>query len=289
MAELLNVGKHCDFIGCNQLDFLPVKCSHCKSIFCKEHFNYLNHNCESWNALSENNPHSFSNYQTFRCKFVGCERLEETLIVCPKCNENFCMVHRLEKDHKCGYVKPEHMPKTAELVTLIAEKHQQENKNDISNVKKPKILNAKAQKTAAKVQLMKLKQNSAGQENIPMNDRTYFRIYLPLSKLSSIKRTEKTKGVFVSKTWCFGKVLDVISDLCGVENKNNVGGENMKKLRLFKHSNGELLTIENFNIVLEDLLKSEEVLNGDTFVLEYIETDKLENNHAFLDTSKYTT
>ena len=26
------------------------------------------------------------------------------------------MLHRLEKDHQCGYKKPEHMPKTAELV-----------------------------------------------------------------------------------------------------------------------------------------------------------------------------
>ena len=287
MAELLNVGKHCDFKDCNQLDFLPVKCSHCKNIFCKEHFNYLNHKCASWKALSENNPRIISNVRRFSCKFVGCDRLEETPIVCPKCDENYCMVHRLEKDHECGFVKPEHMPKTAELVTQIVEKHQQDSKSDINQVKKPKILSDKAQKTAAKVQLMKLKQNSAGQKNIPMNDRTYFRIYLPLSKISTVKGPEKTKGVFVSKSWCFGKVLDVISDLCGVENKNNVGGENKKKLRLFKYSNGELLTIENFNIVLEDLLKSEEVLNGDTLILEYFETDEMENNQRNLDTSKY--
>lgn len=287
MAELLNVGKHCDLKGCNQLDFLPVKCSHCKNIFCKEHFNYLNHNCKSWNAVSENNPTNISNVQRFSCKFVGCEKLEETPIVCPKCHENFCMLHRLEKDHECGFVKPEHMPKTAELVTQIVEKRQQENKSDINQVKKPKVLSAKAQKTAAKVQLMKLKQNSAGHKNIPMNDRAYFRVYLPVCKTSTIKGLEKTKGVFVSKSWCLGKVLDIISDLCGVENKNNSGGDNTKKLRLFKHSNGELLTIDNFNIVLEDLLKSEEVLNGDTLILEYCETDEMENNQTNLDTSKY--
>ena len=287
MAELLNVGKHCDFQGCNQLDFLPVKCGHCKNVFCKEHFSYLNHGCDSWNALSENNPNIVSNVQTYNCNYLECEKIEETSIICPKCNENFCMVHRLEKDHRCGYIKPEHMPKTAELVTQIVEKHQQENKSDINQVKKPKVLNAKAQKTAAKVQLMKLKQKSAGQKSIPMNDRAYFRIHLPLSKISTIKASEKTKGVFVSQSWCFGKVLDVISDLCGVENKNNVGGENKIKLRLFKHANGELLATENFNILLGDMLKSEEVLNGDTLILEYLETDDINNSSTSLDIINY--
>lgn len=287
MAELIDLGKHCNFENCNQLDFLPVKCNHCKNTFCKDHFNYLDHNCSSWKNLSENNPNLSSNVQKFHCKFYDCNRLEETPIVCPKCDNNFCMVHRLEKDHQCGFKAPQHMPKTADLVTQIIEKHQQDKDRDCDKTKKPKSLSAKAQKTAAKVQLMKLKQTAVGQKSIPMNDRTYFRVHFPLSKAASIKGSEKTKGVFVSKAWSFGKVLDILADLCGVENKNNVGGEKAKKLRLFKHSSGEQLTIDDYNAILDDLLKNEKVLNGESLVLEYLETDTLNNSETQLDVSKY--
>lgn len=285
MAELLNVGQHCGFLGCNQLDFLPVKCNHCKNVFCKEHFSYLDHECDKWKSISDNNPSHVSNLQKFYCKFADCNKCEETPIVCPKCDQNYCMLHRLEKDHECGYKKPEHMPKTAELVNQIVERNQSDNKSE--QVKKPKVLSSKAQKTAAKVQLMKLKQNAVGNKGIPFNDRTHFRIHLPLSKIATMKRPDRTKGVFVNKSWGFGKVLDTISDLCGVVNQNNVGAENAKKLRLFKHSTGELVMQDDFNIVIEDLLKSEQVLNGETLILEYLETDKLENGDTNLDLAKY--
>ena len=149
------------------------------------------------------------------------------------------------------------------------------------------MLSSKAQKTAAKVQLMKLKQNAVGNKSIPFNGRTHFRVYLPLSKIATMKGKDKTKGVFVNKSWGFGKVLDTISDLCGVVNQNNVGGENAKKLRLFKHSTGELVMPENFNIIIDNLLKSEQVLNGETLILEYLETNKLESGDTNLDLNKY--
>ena len=285
MAELLNVGKHCGFLGCNQLDFLPVKCNHCKNTFCKEHFSYLNHDCESWKSISDNNPSLLSNLEKFYCKFAGCEKYETTPIVCPKCDQNFCMLHRLEKDHECGYKKPEHMPKTAVIVNQIVEKNQSENRS--KQVKKPKVLSSKAQKIAAKVQLMKLKQSAIGNKSIPLGDRIHFRIHLPLSKIAIMKGPDKTKGVFVNKSSGFGKVLDTISDLCSVVNQNNVGGENAKKLRLFKHSTGEILMTDNFNVTLGDLLNSEQVLNGETLVLEYLEADKLQTGDTNLDLSKY--
>ena len=123
MAELPQLGKHCDFHSCNQLDFLPVKCNYCKNTFCKDHFNYLDHNCDSWKNLSDNNPTFVSHVQTYDCKFPACKKIEETQIVCSKCDNNFCMIHRLEKDHECGYKKPDHMPKTAKVVSQIVEKH----------------------------------------------------------------------------------------------------------------------------------------------------------------------
>ena len=42
--DLLGIGTHCDFMGCNQLDFLPFSCSSCGSMFCGEHRCVLNFN-----------------------------------------------------------------------------------------------------------------------------------------------------------------------------------------------------------------------------------------------------
>ena len=103
-----------------------------------------------------------------------------------------------------------------------------------------------------------------------------------------MKGKDKTKGVFVNKSWGFGKILDTISDLCGVVNQNNFGGENTKKLRLFRHSTGEILMPDNFNVVLTDLINSEQVLNGETLILEYLEADKLDNDDTNLELSKYS-
>ena len=286
MAELLKLGKHCDLEGCNLLDFLPVTCNYCLKIFCKEHFSYVEHNCAEWKTISQKTSNPAPTLQKFNCHFLECRRLEETEIVCPKCQQNFCMVHRLEKDHQCGYKKPEYMPKTAELVSQIV-KQNQEKQTNILDVTAPKSKNIKAQKTAAKVQLMKLKSTAVGQKNVSLNDRIYFKIYYPLSKAATLKGSEKCKGVYVSKSWSFGKVLDIISDLCGVENKNNVGCENNKKLRLFKHSSGEIVTVENYSVLLDELIKSEKILNGESLIFEYVKKDLLDDNDAQLDVTKY--
>lgn len=292
MAELPSLGKHCNHKSCNQLDFLPVTCNFCKHVFCKDHFNYLDHNCDSWNRLSENNPTIVNTVETFTCKSPNCKKIEEVEIICPKCQENFCMSHRLEKDHECGYRKPDHMPKTANLVSQILEKSQTES-NDANQHKRHKVLNAKAQKTAAKVQLMKLKQKAMGQKAIQQEDRIYFLVHLPLSKIASMSLKsgkDRTKGVFVSKLWPLGKVLDAISDLCSVQNKNNTSQGENQKLKLFKHSSGELLANESYNVLLDQLIKDEEVFNGDTLVLEYVNVSDMSPNEiqVQLDQSKYS-
>ncbi|KAF3782417.1 Zinc finger AN1 domain-containing stress-associated protein 12 [Nymphaea thermarum] len=43
--DLLDLGRHCQFDECHQLDFLPFKCDGCKKVFCLEHRTYGSHNC----------------------------------------------------------------------------------------------------------------------------------------------------------------------------------------------------------------------------------------------------
>ena len=112
---------------------------------------------------------------------------------------------------------------------------------------------------AAKVQLMKLKMKAQGSKSIPMNERIYL----------GIKTSNKDiKPVFVSIKWSLGKVIDSVASLIGLENKNNVSGAS--KLKLFKNIDGQVPANE-LDIGLEDLLKSEELFNGDTLIIDYVQ------------------
>ncbi|XP_017460786.1 PREDICTED: AN1-type zinc finger protein 2A-like, partial [Rhagoletis zephyria] len=43
--EFPDLGEHCSLKECRQLDFLPIKCSSCKQIFCSNHFRFEAHHC----------------------------------------------------------------------------------------------------------------------------------------------------------------------------------------------------------------------------------------------------
>jgi hypothetical protein len=123
--------------------------------------------------------------------------------------------------------------------------------------------NAKAQKTAAKVALMKLKMKSLGNQSLPQEERFYFRVMLP----KSVSAKMPSAGVFVSENWCLGKVIDCVADLCKVENKNNIA--NQPKLKLFRHQDGAGLSCD-MQTTLKELSIKEEIYNGDCLILEYV-------------------
>ncbi|XP_043250739.1 AN1-type zinc finger protein 2A isoform X2 [Colletes gigas] len=133
--EFPNLGEHCSESSCNRLDFLPMKCDACASIFCTEHVSYINHSCpsaykkdfqvpvcplcntpipikrgdppdiavgqhidnECQSDLRKPGQKIFSN----RCSFKGCKIKEIVQVRCSECNENFCLKHRHPTDHTC--------------------------------------------------------------------------------------------------------------------------------------------------------------------------------------------
>jgi len=269
--ELPDIGKQCTVETCGQLDFLPIQCSNCGKLFCKEHSSLDGHSCPS-KASSESNFKPKNQITSkniapkIQCAFETCDK--KVVTACPICVLEFCMDHRLEKDHSCSKVEENHIedsiPKTQALVESILAKKKEIPKSD------PKIV--KNQKLAAKVQLMKLKMKAQGSKSVPNQDRIYFGVKSSKSK--------DIKPVFVSSTWPFGKVVDVIADLVGLENKNNMS--NVPKLKLFKKLDGLLIT-DQFDQTLCDLLKTEEIFNGDTLIMEYVES----NDVLQIDSSKY--
>lgn len=43
--EFPELGSQCSVKECQTLDFLPIECSYCHMIFCKDHSQTSNHNC----------------------------------------------------------------------------------------------------------------------------------------------------------------------------------------------------------------------------------------------------
>ena len=251
------IGKQCEVETCQQLDFLPIQCAKCEKTFCKNHSSLDSHNCSSLNQ-AQTLPNKSEPKKEFLkpCCLDKCQK--SVVTNCPICALDFCMDHRLEKDHSCSKVYENHiedsLPKTQALVESILAKRKELPKSDPKTVKN--------QKLAAKVQLMKLKMKAVGPKSIPTQDRIYFGIKNPKFK--------DPKPVFVNQIWPFGKVIDAIADQVGLENKNNVA--NAPKLKLFKHLDGFAVT-DQLETSLKDLLKVEEIFNGDILIMDYVESN----------------
>jgi hypothetical protein len=167
-----------------------------------------------------------------------------------------CLAHRHQSDHSCSkLVAPVHSmtqtkAKVEEIISQAA-----------VPVKTKKLRSVKAQKTAAKVQLMKLKMKSSGDKSLPQEERVYFLVTPP--KISGKSPT----GIWVSNKWVMGRVVDSLAASLGVKNENNVVGKD--KVKLFRAADGKSVC-EDMSEVLKELLTKEELFNGDSVVLEYV-------------------
>ena len=260
--ELPDLGKHCFVSHCKQLDFLPFECIHCLMTFCKDHFGLESHDCEKKpnNTVTEKRR----NEDVYMCSVDGCRKTELAPIRCSRCDVQVCLAHRAEQDHACSKFElpKERMVKTREVVESIAKK------NDGEAVSKTKLhRNPKAQRMAAKVQLMKLKQKSKGEQSLPQEERIYLRVILPRES-----KTSPAVGAFVSRKWSMGRVIDALASSCGVQNRNNVAGT--KKLRVFRFQDGHNLSLE-LEKPMEQLVEGEQVFNGDSVVLEYMDEERV--------------
>lgn len=127
----------------------------------------------------------------------------------------------------------------------------------LSSVKK-----TKNSATANKIQLMRIKNKATGLKTIPSSDRIYFNI-------QRLNKNELTP-VFLSKTWSLGRAIDGIATELKLQNHNNKA--QALKLRLFKKEDFNILSKE-LSQTLEQLLKSGDIIDGDTLLLEYVNDD----------------
>ncbi|XP_060587739.1 AN1-type zinc finger protein 1-like [Ruditapes philippinarum] len=260
MAELPDLGKHCNFEHCKQLDFLPFGCDGCGNTFCSEHRTKDAHSCSKDMLTSAGCE--YTGARGYTCSLTGCSNRELTEIFCDKCQQVFCLSHRHAQDHDCSKLKEELVntgSKTAEHVNqIIASK---------SVVVKKSRVSAKSSKTAAKVALMKMKMHAKGDSGCPETERVYLRVYPPS------QYNKEPQPMFFSKTWSIGRTVDSIASRLGIQNNNNV--QTAKKLRLFSTDDGTVLQTDCH---IEMLLKQELIFNGSSVILEYVH-----NNTEILD------
>ncbi|KAL4235022.1 AN1-type zinc finger protein 1 [Mactra antiquata] len=266
MAELPSLGKHCCFLDCKQLDFLPFDCDGCGKLFCKDHRTKDCHNCTK--ELSTTVSHDYTGVTGYTCTLDSCSNRELTEIVCNKCQQSFCLSHRHPQDHKCSKLEEmssSSISKTAEHVNKIIS-----SKPAVKNIKRGQ--GAKSSKTAAKVALMKMKMHAEGDNGCPVTERVYINVHSPL------KCNRESKSMFFSKTWSVGRVIDSIANRLGIQNNNNV--HLAKKLRLFHTEDGDILPTD---CDLDSLVKQEILYSGSSLILEYVE----ENIQTLQDLSLY--
>ncbi|GAB1601925.1 AN1-type zinc finger protein 1-like [Argonauta hians] len=257
MAELPQLGTHCQVPGCNLLDFLPFECPDCSKIFCQQHRSPDAHNCSKCNV--PNVPQADCALPLFRkCSVAQCTAPGSEVVVCHLCNANVCLKHRHSWDHQCieKVEEPKTVSKTEEHVNkILASKAQGKTPGP---AKAPP--SAKASKMAAKLALMKLKMKAEGDKYVLLENRVHLNVYLPK------QCGQSSKPLYFYKEVKVGKVIDKICDKLNILYKINSSNGAEKNVALFSHTDGHRLAVEKS---LEDLVNSEEIFNGSSVILEY--------------------
>ncbi|KAK7077078.1 AN1-type zinc finger protein 1 [Halocaridina rubra] len=191
----------------------------------------------------------------YHCDHLNCSNTELAPVICPGCSKNFCLQHRHKVDHDClAYEAP--VNPMAEAAAKIEKITERLNSADIK-----KGQGRKSDKLAAKVQLMKLKQKSSGQADLPQEERLYFLVFLPKTFAG-----QSQASVFLSQHWSIGKAVDVIASIAKVPNHNNITGAD--KLVLFRTSDGSSLGA--MDVKLKSLFDDQQLFNGQSLIMEYV-------------------
>lgn len=253
MAEL-DLGQHCSFYGCNQLDFLPFECDGCSRIYCLDHRGRTAHGCADVGYLKDDEPRNHSH--SFKCSLIDCDKCELIQIACKRCSNRFCVAHRLPEDHQC----------CASSNTSLAVKTVHTTVH--TKVARPlKAMNPKQQSLAAKVALIKLKQKATGDDNVPLEFRVFFLIKRPEHKEDLL--------TFVSEKWTFGQLLDKAARVSDLINTNNKSLANRLVLRNF-HTGIDLDPC----VSIKTAVQEKTVLSGSTLELYYCSTVVPRNDHT---------
>ena len=250
MTEL-NIGAHCSYKECNQIDFLPIRCLNCNMLFCKLHSVADQHQCVNFSNTSVKEIFAVDSIITgYDCFVDKCFIRELTIIVCDRCEQQTCLKHRLPEDHCCkGFAKQAHLKQLNSLKETQGTEHP---KSDLS-LRILSNLAKKSSKTSTKVLQMKMKMKSVGNDSVPFSNRIYV----------NVSYQTQCKPMYFNKEHLMGMVLDQSAAQFNLKNENQLAFS--KKLKIFSLNDKEI----PLNISLEDAIENHHLELFGNFSLKY--------------------
>ncbi|CAH0591554.1 unnamed protein product [Chrysodeixis includens] len=301
--EFPTLGEHCQYQDCNQIDFLPIQCK-CGQVFCRQHYNEHSLSGECKLAPEPKEVNLKHDDQIFRCSEKGCKKGDLPQMLCSKCNKHYCVEHRFHPS--CPEIDDETMAAKIEQFEVPRRMYKEANKHlqekITENIRKA-LQSSKKVQTASKVHLMRIKSKAVGPKQVTPVHRVFFSIKKPVDmKPKPVKIVKEedcitnietvtldpdlkdTVAVFISSQWTLGRAIDGICDSCNIKNDNNKVGP--VKLRLFRQLDNYCISPLKMDVEIAELLKTEVLLEGDKLVMEYIDSNILndidENAQLFL-------
>ncbi|KAF7233050.1 hypothetical protein EG68_11300 [Paragonimus skrjabini miyazakii] len=243
MAEF-DIGAHCAYIDCKQIDFLPIQCDACKQIFCKLHSSMISHHCTEERRTVASLPSKSTVSHASNCQFSSCGRLEVIPLICEACGGQFCITHKQKEVHHCpnlwtatdeaiairkaGLEASSHLNRSA-LETVSRSLNQTgkpATKKSVANtLGSAKQMSGRARTTAARLSLVKTKMEAqpAGRSaaSLAPEERFVLRLASTTDLLSSSVSSPAEIPVFFGKNWPLGKLLDFAQEKFDIKSVPN--------------------------------------------------------------------
>ncbi|CAO3639786.1 unnamed protein product [Mucor hiemalis] len=189
------------------------------------------------------------------CFVKGCKDIDPRVgpVHCDGCDQNFCLRHRHPSSHTCKSLGNDEQRKLDRKIAA-----QEKLAKTFAPVLAPKKRTVPAKtKSGGMVELMKIKSQAKGLDNIPATSRIYIYVKHPRES----KASEESLPVYFDKKISVGRALDFAADICKVNNNNNVlSPSDSQRLELYKCPD---MTVLDKSELLEKVLK-----NLDTVLLE---------------------
>lgn len=186
------------------------------------------------------------------CDFPDCKVSDILTSTCKNCSKTFCLKHRHAVDHGCSnFSSASTKTGNHDYSSTAGGTDEKSTKTEKKPSKAPQ-----AKKPNPKLDLMKLKLNAKGNENIRMQDRAYL----------SILVHNHAKPIFVNTNTQIGRLVDDLASKVGWVNQNNKLDplDNHERISLYDLNN---VILDNSQ-TLNDLFQSGLLYNGCTVQLK---------------------
>lgn len=226
---IMNIGKHCH--KCQQLDFLPFHCEHCKFTYCSNHRSLESHQCPS---KPQDRARSYQEYTgpTAASLFPDREKDKKKLEQA---------INNAQPKETTILGRSKGLGNVLDKFTKFLKLQGTRNNNKSQRIFKKKIIPTARSKVA---EMAILRREAKGDIKVSDTDKIYlWCLYINPKQVSDNAETDifaginvdkEKKAVWVSKQWSAGRALDSVADKLSIVNLNNTTRESDERLCICK-------------------------------------------------------